>query len=339
MKTRYFLASLYLVSVLSISAQENNLKAYVVGFYNLENLFDTIDSPDVNDEEYTPVNGWGTMKYTNKLERMSYAISKMPEELAILGVSEIENRQVLEDLAAQPAIKERNLKVVHYDSPDLRGVDVGLFYDPAVFTVTNTASYRIRTTIPDFISRDQLVVTGRLAGEEIHVIVLHWPSRGGGENRSNPRRRDAALTTRAIVDSLFSADTNAKIIVMGDLNDDPVNASVVIHLGAKNEKSDMKPQHLYNPCYILYKKGIGSLGYNDQWNLFDQVMVSYELLPKTKGDFATLKYVKSEIFNKDFLKASSGKYKGYPLRTHAGGVWLNGYSDHFPSLIWLLKEE
>lgn len=331
---------LFFVLTFSFCTNSQNVenRQYVVGFYNLENLFDTIKGTN-NDEEYLPngANHWNTMKYTNKLKNMSFAISKMPANLAILGVAEVENRDVLEDLVKQPSIKNRRLQVVHYDSPDLRGVDVGLLYNPAVFKVLHTSSHRVRSEIPKFITRDQLVVTGLLDGEEINIIVLHWPSKAGGEARSVPRRRDAALTTKFLVDSLFKINPKAKTIVMGDLNDDPNEPSLITHLGARGEKRNTRPQELYNPYYELFKQGIGSLGYQDQWNLFDQIIISYELLPKNLDDFSTLKYVKAEVFNKDFLKQETGKYRGYPLRTHAGGVWQNGYSDHFPSLIWLMK--
>jgi hypothetical protein len=339
MKIKCFILSILVVFITKVSSQETESHQYVVGFYNLENLFDTINDPNTNDEEYLPEGAmhWNTMKYTNKLKNMSYAISKMPANLAILGVSEVENRNVLEDLVSQPSIKDRNLEIVHYNSPDRRGVDVGLLYNPAVFKVSHTASYRVQTEISDLITRDQLVVTGLLDGEEINVIVLHWPSRGGGENRSNPRRRDAALTTKLLVDSIYNINPQAKIIVMGDLNDDPVDASLTKYLEAKPKKKKTAPKQLYNPYYELYKRGIGSLGYQDQWNLFDQIIISYDLLPKNLDDFSTIKFIRAEVFNKDFLKQETGKYRGYPLRTHSGGVWQNGYSDHFPSLIWLGK--
>jgi hypothetical protein len=177
-------------------------------------------------------------------------------------------------------------------------------------------------------------VSGILDGEEIHIIVNHWPSRSGGEKRSKPRRAEAARTTKHICDSLFALNPNAKIIVMGDLNDDPIDPSVTDELGAKAKVEQTKKGELFNTTYAFYKQGIGTLAYKDQWNLFDQIIVSHAWLNNNKK---TLSYWKTEIFNKDFLKQQEGKYKGYPLRTHAGGVWTNGYSDHFPCLIWVVK--
>ncbi len=322
---------------------EKNIKVELssVGFYNLENLFDTVDNEN-NDSEYLPngANKWGSMKYNSKLKRMSYAISQIgidqtPLGLAILGVSEIENRGVLEDLVKQPAIANRSYQIVHYDSPDKRGVDVGLLYNPRLFTVTNSKSYRLKTDDENFFTRDQLMVSGYLMGEKIHIIVNHWPSRSGGEERSRPKRNAAAGLTRSIVDSLYKIEPKAKIIVMGDLNDDPYNESCAVILGAKKNAEDVKAGDLYNVFWKTLETGTGSLSYNDQWNIFDQIILSNEL---THGDKKEMRLWKSEIFYRNFLIQQEGRYKGTPLRTHSGGVWMDGYSDHLPTLIYLVKE-
>ncbi len=313
-----------------------------VAFYNQENLFDTINNENVNDEEYTP-NGpikWNTQKYTAKLQHMSYAISQIgldysPMGVAIIGVSEVENRGVLEDLIKQPDLVKRGYEIVHYNSPDLRGVDVGLIYNPKLFVVTNSKSYRLHMADPKFLTRDQLMVSGYLQGEKVHVIVNHWPSRTGGEKESQAKRNAAAGLTRSISDSLFKVDPKAKIIIMGDLNDDPFNESCAKILGAKKEITDVKAGGLYNTLWKTLDMGVGSLAYNDQWNLFDQIIVSNEL---ANGERKKLKLWKAEVFNRSFLIQQEGKYKGSPWRTHAGGAWTNGYSDHFPTLIFLVKE-
>ena len=256
-----------------------------VAFYNIENLFDTIDQPEVNDIEFTPGGSmkWGTMKYTAKLQRMSYAISQIaldqsPVGAVIVGLCEIENRSVLEDLVKQPDIKNRSYEIVHYDGPDRRGVDVALLYNPAFFIVTNSKSYRLQSPDTSFLTRDQLMVSGYLQDEKVHIIVNHWPSRSGGEMRSRPRRNEAAALTRSIVDSLFRVEPKARIIVMGDLNDDPANESVAVILDAKENKEEVKPGELYNVFWKMHRKGFGSLAYNDQWNMFDQIILSHELL-------------------------------------------------------------
>lgn len=318
------------------------LQVSCVAFYNQENLFDTINDPNINDEEYLPSGAmkWGTMKYTAKLQHMSYAISQIgldvcPQGVALIGVSEIENSGVLKDLVSQPALAKRSMEFVHYEGPDRRGVDVALLYNPKYFTVTNSKSYRLHTPDTAFRTRDQLMVSGYLMGEKIHVIVNHWPSRTGGEERSRPKRNQAAALTRSIADSLFRVDPKAKIIIMGDLNDDPFNESCATILGAKKDLDSVKPGQLYNTLWKTLEKGIGSLAYDDQWNLFDQIIVSDEL---AHSDPSKVKLWKAEVFNKQFLTQQEGRYKGTPLRTHAGGAWTNGYSDHYPTLIYLVKE-
>jgi hypothetical protein len=322
--------------------QETKYKVAIVGFYNLENLFDTINNIELrNSEEFTPEgrNKWTSKRYHEKLNNMAFVISKIaketsPDGIALLGVSEIENKGVLEDLVKDPQIKDRNYQIVHYDSPDWRGVDVALLYQPKYFKVTNSNSHWLNMADTSFRTRDQLVVSGLLDGEMVHVIVNHWPSRSGGEKASRPKRNAAADLTRHIVDSLFAIDKNAKILVMGDLNDDPVNPSVKDHLRTKGKTDQLLEGDLFNPMYKMYKDGIGSLAYRDTWNLFDQVIVSQGLLGEDK---ATFKFYNAKVFNKSFLKQEEGAYAGYPLRTFAGGVYMNGYSDHFPVYVTLIK--
>ena len=256
--------------------------------------------------------------------------------ISLIGLSEIENRSVLEDIVKQPALAKRQLQIVHYDGIDRRGVDVALLYNPRQFTVSNSKSYRLY--MPNdtaFRTRDQLMVSGYLLGEKVHIIVNHWPSRLGGEEASRPKRNAAAGLTRSIVDSLFKVDPKAKIIVMGDLNDDPFNESCAKVLGAKKEINDVKEKELYNTLWKTLDMGVGSLAYNDQWNMFDQIIISSEL---AHADRNKLKFWKAEVFNRPFLTQQEGRYKGTPIRTHSGGVWTNGFSDHYPTMIYMLKE-
>jgi len=325
------------------SQEEKSYKVVSIGFYNLENLFDTINDVEfLVSEEFTPEgkNKWNTERYHDKLKNMAFVISKIatdvtPDGIAILGVSEIENRGVLEDLVKDPQIKDRNYKIAHYDSPDRRGVDVGLIYQPKYFEVTSTNSHTFNMGDTNFRTRDQLVVTGILDKEEIHVIVNHWPSRSGGEKKSRPKRNAAADLTRHIVDSLFTINKEAKIFVMGDFNDDPINPSVKDHLRTKGKENKLEEADLFNPYYKLYRDGIGSLAYRDTWNLFDMVIISQSLLGKDKSNY---KFYKAKVFNKNYLKQKDGAYAGYPWRTFAGGVYKAGYSDHFPVYLYLIKE-
>ncbi|MBN2637912.1 MAG: endonuclease/exonuclease/phosphatase family protein [Bacteroidales bacterium] len=314
-----------------------------MGFYNQENLFDTINDPKINDEEFLPdgTNRWNTAKYEHKLKHMSEAISKVglsfnPDGLAVLGISEIENKKVIEDLVSQPALKDRNYQIVHYNSPDRRGVDVALIYNPKYLKVLHTKSVRLHVEgMPHFRTRDQLVVEGSLLGENIYFIVNHWPSRYGGEKRSRPLRDAAAALTRHIADSIMAMNPKAKIIAMGDLNDNPNNESVLKIMRAVGNERDMKGNDFYNPMFKLYKSGIGTTAWRDTWSLFDQMLLSPGLLSK---NYSTWEFFKVEVFNKPFLLQKDGKYKGYPFRSFAGGAWQGGYSDHFPVFVVLIRE-
>ena len=327
-----------------VSAQEQQAyKVGLVGFYNLENLFDTINDPNKDDEEFLPQGGnqWNTEKYLAKLHNMAYAISTIgtdwsPDGVAVLGVSEIENRTVLEDLVRQPEIKDRNYQVVHYESPDRRGVDVGLLYNPKYFKLTNSKSYRtVVPDQPDFITRDQLLVSGLFDGEMMHLIVMHWPSRFGGEKRSMPGRVAAASLCRHIADSILREDANAKIIMMGDFNDYPDNKSVTEYLRASGDMNDLRDGEFFNPMYELHKKGYGTNYYRDVPAVLDQTVITPALLPT---DYNTYQFKVAKVHNKEFLKQHGGRYNGYPFRTFAGGVWMGGYSDHFPVYVILLKK-
>ena len=334
----------FCLGVSRVSAQEQQAyKVGLVGFYNLENLFDTIDDPNKNDEEFLPngANQWNTEKYTTKLHNMAYAISTIgtdwsPDGVAILGVSEIENRTVLEDLVAQPELADRHYQVVHYESPDRRGVDVGLLYNPKYFKLMSSKSYRtVVPNQPEFITRDQLLVSGLFDGEMMHFIVMHWPSRFGGEKRSLPGRKAAATLCRHIADSIMREDPNAKIIMMGDFNDYPDNRSVTEYLRASGNMKDLRDGEFFNPMYELHKKGYGTNYYRDVPGVLDQTVITPGLLPT---DYSTYQFKNAKVHNKEFLKQHGGRYNGFPFRTFAGGAWAGGYSDHFPVYVILLKK-
>lgn len=320
-------------------------KVEIVAFYNLENLFDTIDAPGVIDEEFLP-NGlykWDSLKYTQKIANMAKVISLIgtdisPDGASILGVSEIENRGVLEDIIKQDCLKDRNYKIVHFDSPDKRGIDVGLLYQPKYFTVTAAESIPVfiyRDDKSRIFTRDILHVTGTMDGEEVHILVNHWPSRRGGQASSAPLRNIAADTGRKLFDSLALKNPNVNFITMGDLNDDPIDASIKNHLRAHSDSKKVKPGNLYGPMIDMYKAGEGTLAYNDTWSLFDQIILSYGLLHDDDKGF---KFLKSYIFKKRFMIQNSGNFVGYPLRTFDNTVFMNGFSDHFPVYIVLTKK-
>jgi hypothetical protein len=344
MKKRSFLLILLLAIPFTVSSQERQYRIASIGFYNLENLFDTLDGPN-NDAEFLPngANQYTGAVYLDKLGKLSEVLSqiatdKTPDGLAVIGVAEVENRSVLEALVKEPKLAKRNYDIVHYDSPDERGVDVAMLYNPKYFKPEFSEPLFVELYDADKkprYTRDVLYVKGKFDGEPLHIMVGHWPSRRGGEEASAPARAKAASVCKHKADSIFKTDPNAKIIIMGDLNDDPVSPSVAVVLGAKCDKKRVKPKMLFNPWCGYYQKGIGTLAYNDAWNLFDQIIISQAWLDqKQKGYF----FKDALIFRKPWMEQKSGRYKGYPLRTYDFSKYIGGYSDHFPTYIILLKE-
>lgn len=334
-----------LLSINSAFAQEKKFKVQTIAFYNVENLFDTINNVDVNDEEYTPTGTqrWTLEKYKKKLSNLSRTIAEIgtsdqqKESPVIVGVAEVENRGVLEDLIKQPLLASKEYGIVHFDSPDRRGIDVGLLYQKKHFKPTSYINvpliiYDQSDKTKRIYTRDQLVVTGLLDGEEINFIVNHWPSRSGGEKKSSPNREAAGRLNRKIIDSLYTINPNAKVITMGDLNDGPYNKSIKVELEAKAKKEEVKERGMYNPMEEMANKGIGTLAYRDAWDLFDQMILSEPLIRK---DYSSYRFWKAGVYNKPFLTQTVGRYKGYPLRNADGMV---GFSDHFPVYVYLIKE-
>lgn len=345
-----------LLAVLSLGLRaEDDYVVRCIAFYNLENLFDTIHDEGKNDYEYLPDGGmhWTPLVYEHKLHNMAYAISqfgldKSPLGAVCVGVAEVENIRCLEDLVKQPEIADRGYKPILLEGPDRRGVDVGFLYNPTYFTpVGQPKGYELKAHYADggvVKSRLQLLVSGYLKDDKgivrdkVHIIVCHWPSRYGGEESSRATRDTAAMLTRHITDSLYMRDPGAKVIIMGDLNDDPTNHSCAEVIGAKMKREDVAPQGFFNCLWRIFDKGTGSLAYNGSWNFFDQIIISEPLMSQQPSSDKWA-YWKGEIFNKPFLTVQEGKEKGTPLRTHKSGVWQDGYSDHYPSMIYLIKKK
>lgn len=310
-------------------AQKHAPASFTIAFYNVENLFDTIDNPQKNDEEFTPR---GRLKYTEevykqKINNLAHVINNLPggtnNSPAIIGLAEIENDNALKDLLNDPQLKEKQYRYILYESPDIRGVDVAMLYDPSVFQVCNTRSIPILLDIES--TRDLLFVSGILFNDTVHILVNHWPSRRGGVSETIDKRIAAAMVNRKVIDSLLNINSSSKIIVMGDFNDNPTSESVVDVLKTSGETSKLSSKVLYNPWLSKYRAGLGTAAYNDHWDLFDQVLLSKQCL-KNKA----WKFDKAEIYAPQFLIQQSGKYKGYPLRSFSGTRWMNGYSDHLP---------
>jgi len=365
MKIKNFITVLFVLSlIIEANAQQKKYAVRTVAFYNFENLFDTINNPNF-DEEWTPkgLQRWTSEKYNQKLENLSKVImqigtnDKQKETPTLIGCAEIENRGVLEDLVKQPNIVKDDYGIVHFDSPDKRGIDVGLLYKKKNFKPTSFINIPLiiyrgknneteKETEEDKLDKDKIVVssdnrvytrdillvTGFLDGEEINIMVNHWPSRSGGEKKSSPFREAAGRLAKKVMDSIYKVNPNSKIILMGDLNDGAYNKSIKVGIEAKLKKSEVQQFGVYNPFEQMAKDGNASLFYRDSGDIFDQIMVSETLI---KGDFFTYQYWKAGIYNKPFMIEKFGRYAGYPLRHSANEI---GYSDHFPVYVYLIKE-
>ena len=347
MKHFFFAVIGVLLAFLPASAQKK-YSVYGVGFYNQENLFDTCHDEGKRDYDFLPTGSykWNAMKYNHKLNNMSRALADMGTDVlpnigcAIIGLAEVENSKALDDLIAQPALSARNYQYVHIEGPDRRGIDCALLYNPSLFSVKNTRLVPYVQKLKKdsaFYTRGFLTVSGTLADENVAVIVCHLPSRFS----ESFYRELGAEQVKAIKDSLLNDDPNCKVFVMGDMNDDPIDKSMAGILEGKANIKDVNEGDMYNPWYnILVKEGVGTLLYQGSWNLFDQILVTPNLLNKDdKKDFSSLKFWKNQIFKRDYLFQTEGKYKGSPKRTTAGGVWLDGYSDHLPVVVYLVKEQ
>lgn len=285
------------------------------------------------------VKNWNTPKYKIKLANEAKVISELGRQYtndnpAIVGLIEVENRQVIEDLINEPVLAKSNYGIVHYNSFDARGIDVAIIYQKGRFSLIN--SYKKEVKIFDdegkrSYTRDILVAIGYLDGEKTAIFMNHWPSRSGGEARSLPRRIAAATVLKNEMDNISKENPGIKIFSMGDYNDDPVSPSLKKHLGAVENPSDLSDSSpYYNLMWKHYKAGVASLAYRDAPNLFDQIIVSKNLYSSEKLT-PTYTVYKAEIYAPEYLKNSQGQWKGYPLRSWDGDRFTGGYSDHFPA--------
>ena len=328
---------LILVSFLSFGQEQNK---HIIMFYNVENLFDIYDDPVVRDDEFTPdgPKEWTDAKYRKKLgniEEVIYSVAASKHNYpAIIGVSEIENRRVLDDLVSTSKLARANYQIVHYDSPEARGVDVALLYRPDIFKYEKSDVFQPEIPErPGFKTRDILAVYGRIEGELFCFFVNHWSSRIGGAEQSEFLRVGCAQTLRDYADSIQVAHPDIKIVIMGDMNDDPKDRSLSEVLGAKEKISKVKPGGFFNPFWSMQKAGYGTLGYQDSWSLFDNMVINYNLLPDSGvGELKVQKGARNKfygtVFKRPFMVQEDGKYKNYPWRTFSGNTFLGGYSDH-----------
>ena len=360
MKKHIFLSVVFLI-VAGIAVFGGNdagkKRNYVIGFYNLENLFDTYNDPVKNDEEFLPEgkNQWTDVKYRKKLHNMATVIRSMAQTNGrfhtILGVSEIENRLVLEDLVSQPEIASANYQIVHYDGPDARGVDVALLYRPDNFKLIDSESIPFdfnSGTIEfamneeeqkNFKTRDILMVHGLLDGEEFAVYVAHLPSRIGGKGWDLRSRGAEIIYSHAM--QMEKRYPGIKIVVMGDMNDNPTDRSMAGFMHSKEKPEQVGKEDFFSPFLSMLKAGYGSLAYQGVWNIYDIILVNEALLNAPDGGVKIRPVGKKGfygvIFKKPFMITQSGQYKGTPFRTFSSGAFIGGYSDHFPTYIVLEK--
>lgn len=325
----------FLLMLSCIGTRKNNVQEdYTVAFYNLENLFDTIDDPLIKDEDFLPSGDkkWDTKKYNKKLENLASVIAWLGDENGpeVIGFCELENKQVVEDLVAHEKLKDRKYQIIHSESQDKRGIDVAFGYKESFMTHLSHRIIPVIDTIDsNFKTRDILLINGKVGSDTVHFLVNHWPSKLGKEEEGARKRNLAAIALRNAVDSLVKRDQLARIIIMGDFNDEPDNISIVDVLQAKPLVNPAFKDQLINLMYDLKIQGKGSYVYKDNINMLDQFIVS---LPLYQGQTRHLRFIpgSASVFSPDWLKEPEGKFKGSPMRTFGGRTYLGGYSDHFP---------
>ena len=336
----FFLFSFTCLISLYGSAQKVDDHKIAVAFYNCEDFFDIVHNPAKEDEEFTPGGKYHyTQKiYEQKLHNIATVIQAMggADGPAVVGLAEVENNMVLNDLVRQPEIARRNYKYEWFDGPDPRGINVALIYNPKYFQVIKSEPLHIDLsgTGGKSVTRDVLHVYGILSGDTVHIFVNHWPSRRGGEDASDPKRAIAAMVNKTAIEKLMSKNPNTKAIVMGDLNDNPDSYSVDKVLGAKANQGATAASGLFNPWASIFAGGSGTEEYRHSWNLFDQVIISGGFLQNKNHK---LHYDKAEIFKPDFIIDHYKGHEGEPHRSFVGTHWINGYSDHFPVILYLAR--
>lgn len=304
---------------------------FTVGFYNLENLFDTINDPKINDEEFLPAsaNLWGTERYVTKLNHMAEVISAMntPQGIDILGVCEIENVQVLTDLVNHKKLKDYHYRIVHFDSPDARGIDVALFYNKTKFTFLKASPVKVNYDEKDFATRDILWTTLLMGTDTLHVFVNHWPSRRGGTEQSEPKRIAAATALNNELQRIGS-NPNSRVVIMGDFNDEPTDKSLTTIFKTYDVPQPNCNTCLINPMIALKEQKLGSHFYRGHYSMLDQILFTQNL---SRPEFYDRDYRAVRIVKEDFmLKVDSATSVKRPSRTFEGQRYNGGYSDHLP---------
>ncbi len=308
----------------------------VLGFYNVENLFDTLHDAGKQDYEYLPqgYRAWTAQRYQQKLLNLSRVIRAMNDWQGpdLLALCEVENQRVLQDLLNTPLLKNQGFSILHHESPDHRGIDLAIIYRADKFNLVKQSNITIKIDSTGYSkTRDILYAVMKVkdSDDTLHVFVNHWPSRRGGVSASAPKRKIASETLRLHLDSLRSVNPACKVVVCGDFNDGPQDESM-LNL-ASGEDS------LINLALPLHAEGVGTLKHEGRWNLFDQFLVSPNLMGKDKIQVSGSHQL---IFSPSWLQEEDVQGIGNrPLRTFSGPNYLGGYSDHFPVLLFIHFEK
>lgn len=326
-----------LIVLLSLNISAIGQQNFTVAFYNTENLMDTLDNPRAQDNDFLPEGKyrWNTPRYKKKLSSVAQVIAGLGDSDGpeIIGLAEVENKKVLQDLVATKELKASGYAIVHYDSPDERGIDVALLYKSKSFRVLSSRIYSAAFLKIKSHTRDVLLVKGVAQKDTFFILVNHWPSRRSGTEKSENKRLAVSIMVREILDSILVKQPNAHMIVMGDFNDEPFDKSISIELNAKAENNSLKKGELFNPFFNLCSQGLGSVNYSHNWDMFDQIMLS-------KGFFAgknSYVYQNASVYHPSWMHYQKDLKKG-PCRTFMGEDYKGGYSDHFPVFITFEKK-
>lgn len=313
----------------------------LISFYNIENLFDTIDEPGKIDEAFLPDSDkkWNTEKYYDKLNKLAFVLSSYDsiKTADVIGLCELENKTVLEDLVKTEKLADNNLKIVHYESPDKRGIDNALVYNADYFKEISSEIITIDNfNGNELFTRDILKVKLSLLNtdNEFYIYVNHWPSRRGGMEKSEPRRLAVAQALRNDIDELLEKDANANIIIMGDFNDEPSNKSISEVLAANKMHDKFENKKLYNLSYPKFSKGIGTYHYwrDNEWNMLDQIIVSGNMLNNNSD--LSIKDKDFNIYSNEKVLYQNDDGTKVPSKTY-GRYYYGGYSDHLSPFVYL----
>jgi len=335
MKNRVILTALFFFALQSLYSQKN-VKSFLVVSYNVENLFDTINSPLFEDDEFTPsgAKAWTYDRYSKKLNDLARVILSIPgKELpALIGLSEIENRGVLEDLIGIRGIRKGEYEIVHEDGMDPRGIDCALLYRRDLFKYKSHEYVPIADPVDtEYLYRGILHVQGKGPdGSSLHIFVNHWKSRAGDQQVTERQRMFSAITLRKQLDMLMARESDFKVIIMGDFNDEPTNRSITNGLSALNKRRNIEMGDYYNLFYDLHNtEGKGTYNYKGQWNMLDQIIISYSLLDQARG--LSTGYNSGKILKEEWMLYESEKYgENLPSATYGGPEYYGGPSDHLP---------